>query len=115
MTETQDLPSQIAFKAADYMAKYGNCKGIQQDADGRVCLEGAVRMAAFGHLRINLGSFTLFQGSAGELWKHLYYLIKLSHPTAAGPVVFNDEIAENGEDVILLLKQAGHDLEEQGR
>ena len=41
-------PSQIAFKAADYMAEHGHCKYTLVDEAGRVCLEGAVRMAAYG-------------------------------------------------------------------
>ena len=114
MTVTQDRPSQIAFKAADYMAEHGYCKGMLQDKAGRVCLEGAIRMAAYGQIAPHMGSWCIFMGSAAGLWEHLAFLIRKDHPDD-GPVTFNDEIAEGGEDVILLLKRAGHDLEEQGR
>lgn len=107
-------PSQIAFKAADYMAEHGNCKYTLEDEAGRVCLEGAVRMAAYGHTRSVLGA--LFQGNAGELWEHLGFMIRQEYPDLrAGPVSFNDDLAEGPEHVIQMLKRAGHELEEQGR
>lgn len=110
------LPSQIAFKAADYMAEHGHCKGMLQDVDGRVCLEGAVRMAAFGHLNEVKGSWSLFEGNIAALWEYLYTLLVQDYPGQhLGPVTFNDTAAESGEDVILLLKRAGRELEEQGR
>ena len=68
-------PSQIAFKAADYMAEHGHCK------------------------------YTL-----------VGFMIRQDYPDlCAGPVSFNDDLAEGPEHVMLLLKRAGHDLEEQGR
>ena len=118
------LPSQIAFKAADYMAEHGNCKYTLEDEAGRVCLEGAVRMAAYGHTSSVAGA--LFQGHApmramvsvwfGELWEHLGFMIRQEYPDLhAGPVSFNDDLAEGPEHVIQMLKRAGHELEEQGR
>ena len=108
------LPSQIAFKAADYMAEHGNCKYTLEDEAGRVCLEGAVRMAAYGHTSSVAGA--LFQGNAGELWEHLGFLIREEYPDLyAGPVSFNDDLAQEPEHVIQLLKRAGHELEEQGK
>ena len=108
-------PSQIAFKAADYMAEHGHCKYTLVDEAGRVCLEGAVRMIAYGHTGPSVSSF-LFQGDAGELWDHLGFMIRQDYPDlCAGPVSFNDDLAEGPEHVMLLLKRAGHDLEEQGR
>ena len=107
-------PSQIAFKAADYMAEHGNCKHTLIDEAGRVCLEGAIRMAAYG--KIGNDESLIFQGDAGDLWWHLSFLIRQDYPDlCAGPVSFNDDLAEGPEDVIQMLKRAGHDLEEQGR
>ena len=110
-------PSQIAFKAADYMAEHGHCKGTLEDAEGRVCLEGAVRMALFGEMRLNLGSWSIFDNpAADELWTYLYSLIQQDYPgESLGPVTFNDDITKSGEDVILLLKRAGRELEELER
>lgn len=108
-------PSQIAFKAADYMAEHGHCKGTLQDAEGRVCLEGAVRMAVWGEVRLNQGSWSLFDDSpANKLWTYLYFLIQQDHPDS-GHVTFNDDITTSSEDVILLLKRAGRELEELER
>ena len=59
------LPSQIAFKAADYMAEHGNCKYALVDKAGRVCLEGAVRMAAFGQIVV-VTDINFFEGNVGE-------------------------------------------------
>ena len=106
-------PSQIAFKAADYMAEHGHCKYTLVDEAGRVCLEGAVRMAAYGEIA---DEESLFQGNVSELWDHLGFMIRQDYPDlCAGPVSFNDDLAEGPEHVMLLLKRAGHDLEEQGR
>lgn len=108
-------PSQIAFKAADYMAEHGNCKHTLVDEAGRVCLEGAIRIVVYGHTLATVGSF-FFQGTARELWEHLGFLIRQDYPDlCAGPVSFNDDLAEGPEDVIQMLKRAGHDLEVQGR
>ena len=113
MTETLS-PSQIAFKAADYMAEHGNCKHTLIDEAGRVCLEGAVRMAAFGE--IAPADVSIFQGNVSELWWYLSFLIRGDYPhLRAGRVSFNDDLAEGPEHVLLLLKRAGRDLEEQGR
>ena len=107
-------PSQIAFKAADYIAEHGHCKYTLMDEAGRVCLEGAVRMAAYG--RIESDDVSIFQGNVSELWWYLSFLIRGDYPHLLGcPVSFNDDLAEGPEHVLLLLKRAGRDLEEQGR
>ena len=63
-------PSQIAFKAADYMAEHGNCKYTLEDEAGRVCLEGAVRMAAYGHTSSVAGAFFFraMPANSGSIW-----------------------------------------------
>ena len=107
-------PSQIAFKAADYMTEHGHCKYTLMDEAGRVCLEGAVRMAAYG--KITGDDVSIFQGDVSELWWYLSFLIRGDYPDlSAGPVSFNDDLAEGPEHVMLLLKRAGRDLEEQRR
>lgn len=105
--------SQIAFKAADYLAEHGHCKGTLEAPDGRVCLEGAIRRAAFGQMA---SIHPALSGDERELWEYLTFLVQRDYPDLyIGPVSWNDDIATGGEDVILLLKRAGRELEETGR
>jgi len=93
--------SEIAFKAADYIAKHGWCQGKLQDSEGKVCLEGAIMIVA------GIAEIQSSEQAASTLIREL-----ISTTGSRGPLHYwNDHVAESAEDVILLLKQAGHELE----
>ena len=107
--------SELAYSAADYIAEHGWCQGDLQTPDGRVCLEGAVRMVAFGHTAVIIDGDPFYSDSRMlTLWQHLQSVLRQDYPgdRCLGPVAWNDEIAASQEDVILFLKRAGNDLAE---
>lgn len=61
---TQELRN----KAADYIEAHGWCQGRYED-DGRVCVVGALRMAAFGAIDRNFEMPTVnaYRSACGEL------------------------------------------------
>lgn len=98
--------SELAYKAADYIAQHGHCKGKLFDSKGRVCWSGAIKMAAGGldyglvdYLALNRACITILACRGDDY----------------NPVVYNDLPGTTGEDIILLLKQAAHLLEEEDR
>lgn len=42
---------ELLLRAADIMERRGHCRGDYEDADGRVCLQGALRVAHQGHAK----------------------------------------------------------------
>jgi hypothetical protein len=113
-------PSQIAYKAAEIMSQKGHCKGRIQDAEGRLCLYGALWMAAAGSVR----AAQYYQPENEEQ----RYTIKIISERVAtllrkenlcsSPVdteiSWNDMPSTTMEDVVLILKRTGEEMEDEG-
>ncbi len=108
--------TRIAYGAAEIMAEQGHCKGKLQDQEGRVCFEGALRLAAGEPVReedVDYGS--VFDRGIWRRVANTALLILTDRGWNAGPIGFNDSEKTTGEDVILLLKECGKRLEEDGK
>ena len=53
--------SGVLERAADYMERHGHCTSTFEDAEGRVCLVGAIS-------RVAAGNISLTDGAIGALW-----------------------------------------------
>ena len=103
-------PSEVAYRAADVIAERGHCKHNLQDERGRVCLNGAVNVAAYGDAFLETPStWRKIGGVIRDI------MIAEGRDSDCGPVSWNDEPDVTGEDVILMLKKAAARLEESGR
>jgi hypothetical protein len=103
--------SEVAFRAAEVMAEKGHCKHVLQDKQGRVCYVGALFAAITGSPELTNEWFDspdrpCFRAVDGEVTD-----ILLERGYDSG-VYFNNDEAISGEDVILLLKEAGKRLED---
>jgi hypothetical protein len=110
--------SEVAYKAAEIMSERGHCKWTLEDAEGRVCYGGAVRIALIGDARLGV------RLSAGDL-SVLNEVFDTSgdilrdrgagdESTRWGAVWYNNADGTTGEDVILLLKETGRKLDDAG-
>jgi hypothetical protein len=111
--------AEIAYKAADILAERGLCKGRNQDAEGRVCFWGAIRIAAFGMawemampdntalvatIRLMSASILAERG-VNCATNYALYSFTLS--------AWNDMPSTTQEDVVQLLKETGYRLEHE--
>ncbi len=86
---------EVLEAAADIIAERGWCRGLLRDAEGRVCLVGAVQTAT-----IKLG-VTQLQPDAIDCVRQ-----ELDERSVFGVPDWNDNQAETAEEVILVLKKA---------
>lgn len=101
--------AEIAYKAADILAEKGLCKKQPQDAEGKVCFWGAIRIAAFG-MAWRMSDDTVLLApirlmSASILTEREVY------PTTAAS--WNNAPSTTQEDVVQLLKETGYRLEHE--
>lgn len=83
------------LRAAQYIRVHGWARGRTKNSQtGQVCLAGAVIYSA---TTSNLG---------GENWKNI--APRLEAILGRHPVNWNDQVAENKEEVIFLLERAAH-------
>lgn len=117
-------PSEILHGAIEHIDKYGWCKNVMYDNQGRMCLVGALRAAD--------GQY-VYQPERHEFAVKWYQDVSrcndsdsfaqvinridtlLPGPFAPGLPAFNDAEGTSQEDVILLLKEAAHSFEEEGK
>lgn len=89
------------LKAAEYMSEHGWCQGDLEDADGRVCVAGAIKAVVRGKDR-NLRS------TSAVISLHEYLVKEYGDNCAAISIpAWNDDPDRTVEEVILALKQAG--------
>jgi hypothetical protein len=114
--------SQVAYKAADLISERGHCKQLLEDAEGRLCVEGALWTAASGR------STAYFTYPAASTQEHMLAAARTTailcaryfpaQPvTTMSPILiseWNDLPETNMEDAVLLLKQAGKELDDEG-
>jgi hypothetical protein len=114
-------PSQIAYRAAAIIAESGHCKYALWDDQGRCCFNGAVaRAIAPGDSRFaSRAGFYAFLEDGGDACFRVIAAeadsILMEQGWEAGPIRYNNLPGTSGEDVILLLKEAGRRLEEEGQ
>jgi hypothetical protein len=119
-------PSEAAYAAADIMAERGHCKNALTDEEGRLCLEGALRVATGYTLEpipfpcsseekesFDNWSLLLWRPVAGAARDLLH--LDDSTRTCCSVSGYNDHPDTTKEDVVLLLKRAGKKLEEEGK
>src|SRR5690349_20433439 len=102
--------SEVAYKAAEYMAGHGYCKGRTKDPmTGEVCLGGAVVYGTNFGIRMYLDSDSLPLRLLRELDKFTEREFGMSYTG------WNDREETTAEDAVLLLKRLARELEERGR
>jgi hypothetical protein len=116
-------PSQIAYDAAAIIAERGHCKHMLQDAEGRCCFSGAV-VTAMTEIPAGViwgAAFTWMPSSLSDEAYHCWRAVSDAADAIVrergftnGPIQYNNQERTSGEDVIQLLKEAGHRLEEKG-
>jgi len=115
--------SEIAYKAAEIMSERGHCKDRLEDKNGAVCHQGAVLLAFHSAVRLTPEGRTLFGWSLSDAEKAQLdeinvtgarILEAMGDNNHLGVVSFNNNLRTSGEDVILLLKESGRILEEEG-
>ena len=104
MSTSEDLR-----EAAAYIEQHGMTKGCLQGSGGSVCMLGAIntvsgRQISTGHF---LDSWMEANVGAAPIGKHGYAVLR---PTAH----WNDHPETTQEDVLLWMKKAANDAEEQG-
>lgn len=110
--------SEVAFKAAEIMSERGHCKRVLEDGDGRVCFNGALQAALTGNPRGwgDRKSWLLVQPVFFSVSITAADILRQRDYSYSGdPVDYNNAEETTGEDVISLLKEAGHRLEAEGR
>lgn len=102
--------SEIAARAATWMAEHGHCKNRLLDNEGRVCLAGAVRMTGMSCSGSTQENEIL--RVAGDILTERGYVPPVSPPWDSEylAVTYNNESTVTGEDVILLLKETAERL-----
>jgi hypothetical protein len=106
--------SEIAFKAAEYMAEHGHCKGRIEDETGAVCIDGAIVAAVTGRSPLLSGELIRDQeafycsvtGRADRVCGDRYGMYSSPH--------WNDLPGVTAEDAILFLKELGALFEAEG-
>lgn len=100
--------SEVAYRAAVIMSERGLCKGRLADREGRVCFNGAICAALTGDAEglFEDDEYQVFLAITDEACRLL-----MASGTWAAPVFFNNDPRTSGEDVILLLKRIGKELE----
>lgn len=115
MTKT---PSEVAYEAADHIAKYGHHKGdfyaVRPDLDpdhivAPSCAMGAMVLAAFGNynqwMERNQGYDVAFKRLSDTVFDSVGHVVP----------EWNDLESTSAEDVILMLKHVGAELENEGQ
>jgi hypothetical protein len=108
--------SEIAYRAAEIMSERGHCKNILEDPEGRVCYLGALNRAACGNIMSITSNDFLLVLQAMKASARILTEDGIRGPLYAEqlPVFWNNRKTTTGEDVILLLKETGRRLEEDG-
>lgn len=99
-------PSEVAYKAAEIMSSKGHCKNTLEDAQGRVCLLGAVMLAQNGAM---LRRYPW--DDAVDQILDCAEAVLADRGKILSPITFNNLSETSAEDVILLLKETGKRLE----
>ena len=97
-------PSKVLEKAAEIQVTRGHCKGTLQDAEGRVCLQGALFLAC-GITLDHDGTPSFYSSPmSARLFDqaHLYVYRHLG----SGSHRWNDLPTTSGEDVVQVLRAA---------
>jgi hypothetical protein len=99
-------------RAADLIAERGHCKEVYEDADGHLCLSGAIRAALLEKLGAQgIYSALLFPHVSYQDWEDI--LNAMDRVNEDSVVRFNDSPGTSAEDVILLLKRSAEILEDE--
>jgi hypothetical protein len=99
--------SEIAYRAAEIMSERGHCKNALTDEEGRVCLIGALEAVTHG----NSGDYFRVLETANAILRERGEDSFLSPGNPFLSIFYNNHPDTTGEDVILLLKAAGKELE----
>ncbi len=99
--------SEVAYRAAGVMARQGHCKNTIRDWQGKVCYLGALREVSSND------AFFMNELEMKVYWTSRSLLRERGDNT--DPVRYNNRPSVTGEDVILLLKETGRRLEEEGK
>jgi hypothetical protein len=111
-------PSELAYEAARLLSEHGHCKYELEDSQGRLCYAGAVFGALSGRRNATPGVAEI-TADGGD---HALFTIVSNVVSGilsergwedGGPIRYNNAPGTTGEDVILLLKEAGAVLEEK--
>lgn len=115
--------SQLAREAAALISARGLAKHTQHDGNGQVCWAGALSLARFGAFGEQIVSdpdcaavaetCARILRASGEKYSPPSFAI--APDSFARVVHYNNNPRTTGEDMILLLKEAGNDLESEGR
>jgi hypothetical protein len=109
--------SELAYKAAEILAEHGHCKFRTQNVYGEHCLIGALYAA---ETELTEADYTKSLRVIERMSDHVR---EEGLPMSDGPdeigksfaVRWNNAASTTGEDVILALKQTGHDFEQEGK
>jgi hypothetical protein len=110
--------SSIAYRAADILGEKGHCKYLLEDPEGRLCLWGALWTAATGKCDpFGVDIDDPVRWTLSEIGRQIGNL--LFEQNAGDPfteygkrsVEWNDNPATTMEDVVLILKKAGKEME----
>lgn len=110
-------PSELAYEAARLLSEHGHCKYELEDSQGRLCYAGAVFRALSGRRDTMPGIAEIVADRAlSTIVSNVASGILSERGWGDhGPIRYNNAPGTTGEDIILLLKQAAHLLEEEGR
>ena len=113
--------SELAFGAAEVMAVRGHCKYFLCDGEGRVCFNGALNVMLNGTPWNMMSNADWPCGPGWDLKLKDFRSVSVvadeilqERGFDGDPVRYNNSDV-SGEDVISLLKETGHRLEEAGR
>jgi hypothetical protein len=100
----------VLLNAADLIEQRGWTRGIHQDAEGRLCVHGAINVAVLGMPCVgNIVIFRLDEFLTGA-WVQLrdYLLAKGVEPdsVSAGCIIWNDAPGRTKEEVLQALREA---------
>lgn len=119
---------EIAYEAAGIAAARGHCKFTEEDAEGHVCLVGALNIAYCG-TAVRPGPFPDYCGSVFDALRMAARILArrrgapvlpwedsdfLADAYGSSPITWNNQADITGEDVVLLLKETAAALEEAG-
>ena len=104
---SEPTPADVLRDAATVVRTKGWCRGQLRSPDGRLCAEGAMHVAA---ARLGAGThpISIALKSLATVAGQPYNPLKRQHPA----VVWNDEVAIDGEDVAVHMEKAAARWEE---
>jgi hypothetical protein len=118
--------SEAAYKAADLISEHGHAKGVLKDDQGRFCFSGALCAATGATLRPGVHAFPFISSAQRavyiEVWDAAGAILSRRAASAQVPGTWsrvipagwNNRDDTTKEDVVLLLKETGRELEEKG-